>query len=134
MFVDQISVFLENKPGQLSEFVRTLAKNNIDLLALSIAETNDYGILRIIVDKTEEADALLKNSDWAYKITKVLGVMVNDEPGSLIKILSVFENSGISIAYSYAFFSREKGRACIILRVDDNEGAAKLMQEAGIEL
>lgn len=134
MIVNQLSVFLENKPGKLSEFIQTLAKNKIDLLALSIAETSDYGILRTIVDKPEETAKLLSSEDWPCKITPVLAVTVQDEPGSLTRILAVLAENGISLAYSYAFFSRDTGSACIILRVDDNAAAEKILSEAGIKL
>lgn len=134
MIVNQLSVFLENKPGKLSEFIQTLAKNKIDLLALSIAETSDYGILRTIVDKPEETAKLLSEEDWPCKITPVLAVTVPDEPGSLTRILGVLAENGISLAYSYAFFSRDTGSACIILRVDDNAAAEKILSEAGIKL
>lgn len=134
MLVNQISVFLENKPGKLSEFIQTLARNKVDLQALSIAETADYGILRTIVDKPEETVKLLSAEDWPCKITPVLAVTVPDEPGSLTRILSVLAENGISLKYSYAFFSRDIGSACIILRVDDNAAAEKLLTEAGINL
>ncbi len=134
MTVNQISVFLENKPGKLSEFIQMLAANKIDLQALSISETNDYGILHIIVDKTEETMALLNEGGWICKTTPVLAVTVPDEPGSLTKLLSVIAENGINLAYTYAFFSRENGNACIILRVDDNNAVAKVLADAGIAL
>lgn len=134
MLVNQLSVFLENKSGKLSQFVHTLAENKIDLQALSIAETSDYGILRTIVDKPEETAMLLAKEDWPCIITPVLAVTVPDEPGSLTHILSVLAENGISLAYSYAFFSRNSGRACIILKVDDNDAAEKILSESGIEL
>ncbi len=134
MLVNQLSVFLENKPGKLSEFIQALAKNKIDLQALSIAETSDYGILRTIVDKPEETAKLLSAEDWPCKITPVLAVTVPDEPGSLTHILSVLAENEISLKYSYAFFSRDKGCACIVLRVDDNDAAEKILKEAGIKI
>lgn len=134
MIINQISVFLENKPGKLSEFIQALAANSIDLQALSISETKDYGILHIIVDKTDAALKLLSENDWVCKKTPVLAANVPDEPGSLTKILAVLADNGVNLAYTYAFFSREKGSAMIILRVDDNDVAARLLTEAGIEL
>ncbi len=134
MIKQQISVFLENKPGRLLECVSLLAKNNIDMQALCIADTNDYGILRVIVDRPEEAFALFRQNNWLCKLSDVLAVTVPDQPGSLAGILSVFAENSISLAYSYAFFAREKGQACIILRVDDNLAAEKLLKDAGVIL
>ena len=127
MFVKQISVFLENKPGKLSDFIKVLAEKGIDLQALLIAETQDYGILRIIVDNSDEAIKLLQDGGYAFTVTDVLAVTVPDEPGSLTKILTTLADGGISIKYSYAFYSREQGKANIVLRVDDNDKAVKLL-------
>ena len=127
MFVKQISVFLENKPGKLSEFIKVMADAGIDLQALLIAETQDYGILRIIVDKTDDAVKLLGDGGFAFTVTDVLAVTVPDEPGSLAKILTTLADGGISIKYSYAFYSREQGKASFVLRVDDNDKAMGLL-------
>ncbi len=132
MILNQISVFLENKTGRLSSFIRILADNAIDLQALSIAESQDYGILRIIVDRPEETAALLRARDWPCSVTPVLAVNVPDEPGSLTRILAVLADAGIDLAYSYAFLSRVSGQACVVLRVDDNAAAEKLLKDAGI--
>lgn len=133
MLVNQLSVFLENRPGQLAEFTRMLAANHIDLQALSIAETQDYGVLRIIVDQPEETADLLREQDWPCTITPVLAISVPDEPGSLTRLLSVLAENDISLAYCYAFFEREGGKARIVLRVADNDKAVELLQAVGIE-
>lgn len=133
MVVSQLSIFLENKPGQLSELVNVLAVYKIDLLALSIAEAPDYGVLRIIVDRPAETAKLLRDKGWICTTTDVLAVTVADTPGSLTKILSVLADNNLSLAYSYAFLSRSQGKACIILRVDDNDAAIKTLNAAGIE-
>lgn len=133
MIQTQVSVFLENKPGKLAAFIRFLADRSIDLQALSIAEAQDYGVLRIIVDKPRETAELLKKANWPCKCTEVLSVLVPDEPGSLTRILSVLAEGGVSLSYSYAFCSRIQGQACIVLRVPDNEKAAGLLRAAGIE-
>lgn len=132
MFINQISVFLENKSGQLSEFIKLLADNNVDIQALSIAETQDYGILRIIVDRPEDTAKLLKDNNFTCKLTPVLGVTVPDTPGSLTNILSVLAENNISLEYAYAFFSREKGSACIVIRVEDNDAALAVLKKASI--
>ena len=132
MIVNQLSVFLENRPGALAAFTKTLAANHVDLLALSIAEAQDYGVLRIIVDRPEETAALLTRQDWPCTLTPVLAVTVPDEPGSLTHLLSVLAENEISLAYCYAFFERSGSGAQIVLRVADNDRAAALLNAAGI--
>ena len=133
MYLDQISVFLENKPGKLSEFITLLADNKIDLKALSIAETQDYGVLRIIVDNPDKTAALLKERNWPCNKTKVLAVTVPNEPGALTNMLAIIAEANISIAYTYAFTLPEKNSACIVLRVSDNEAVINLLKKNGIE-
>lgn len=131
MLAKQLSVFLENKPGQLASFVHMLADHNIDLQAMSLAEAQEYGLLRIVVDKPEETLALLKEQNWPCATTEVLSVLVPDKPGSLTKILTVLADNNINVAYSYAFLTRVQGHACVILRVDDNAHAMQLLTAAG---
>ena len=133
MLVKQLSVFLENRPGQLAAFTKMLAENQVDLQALSIAETQDYGVLRIIADKPEETAALLNAQGWPSTVTEVLAVTVPDEPGSLTRLLSILAENEISLAYCYAFFERSGNAARIVLRVADNAKAVKLLNAAGIE-
>ena len=132
MIIEQISVFLENKPGELLKFTQILAEKNIDLQALSIAESDDYGILRIIVDKPAETLRLLREQNLPSSVARVIAVNVPDEPGSLTNILTVLANGNVNLAYSYAFLSKVAGKACIVLRVDDNAVAEKLLEDAGI--
>lgn len=133
MIVKQISVFLENKPGQLLDVVNILADNKIDMRALSVAEAMEYGVMRAIVDKPEETEKILREQNWICSTTDVLAVTVPDTPGSLSRLLTVLADHGISLAYSYAFLARQAGNACIVLRVDDNAAAQKLLLDAGIE-
>lgn len=133
MIISQISVFLENKPGQLVKLISLLAENNVDIKAMSIAESDEYGILRMIVDEdAEKVKALLKENSWMAKANHVLKVVVPDKPGSLMKVLSTLADNQISLLYSYAFFERESGTAGIIMRVDDNQRAMELLEKAGI--
>ena len=132
MIIKQISIFLENKAGALSELIHLLADNKIDLEALSIAESNDYGIMRIIVDKPAETARVLKEKNIPYAENEVLAVKVSDRPGSLTSILSILADNEISLAYSYAFLSRTMGEAFIVLRVDDNEAAEKALNDGGV--
>ena len=133
MPLKQISVFLENKSGQLLEIVNLLAANGIDLRALSIAEAQDYGVLRIIVDKPDETLSFLRQQEWVCQMNEVLAVTVPDEPGSLTRILTVLADKNVNMVYTYAFLSGTQGKACIVLRVDDNAYAEKLLRDAGIE-
>lgn len=133
MLLKQISAFLENKSGQLLQIVNVLADNDIDLRALSIAEAQDYGVLRMIVDKPDETLAILRAQDWLCSANEVLAVTVPDEPGSLTKILNVLADNDVNMVYTYAFLSGTQGKACIVLRVDDNAAAEKLLRDAGVE-
>ena len=119
MTVNQISVFVENRAGQLAQFIHLLAKHGIDLEALSIADTKDYGIIRIIADSPEKAAA---------------AVTVPDEPGSLERIFSILAEHNINLEYTYAFLTRKHGLACVILRVDGNDHAAQVLAKAGIRI
>lgn len=133
MIVKQISVFLENKPGQLSDFINVLAAHQIDMRALSIAEAQDYGVLRIIVDKPEQTEKILREENWICSSTDVLAVTVPDTPGSLTRILAALADNNISLAYTYAFLASQAGSACIVMRVTDNAAAQQILRQAGIE-
>ena len=102
MTINQISVFLENKPGQLAEFTRLLEENRIDMRALSIAETQDFGILRLIVDDPYKTVNVAKDAGYVCAITPVLAVEISDKPGSLVKMLTALGESGINVEYTYA--------------------------------
>ena len=134
MTVNQISVFLENKPGQLAELTRTLSENDISMRALSIADTRDYGIARLIVDDPYKTALVLKEGGWVSKMTPVLAVRMPDQPGSLERILDVLAREGIDLEYVYAFLSHKVNSACLVLRAEDNDRAAKVLAENGIAL
>jgi len=132
MIIKQLSVFVENKQGTLVDILELLGKASIDLRALSIADTSDFGILRIIVDKSEEAHAALQKEGYIVRVTDVLGLSVPDTPGSLAKILRALSDGGINVEYTYAFVSHNKGKAYVVLRVENNEEAKKILIEQGI--
>ncbi len=134
MTIKQISVFVENKSGHLARITSLLGKNGVDLRAMSIADTTDFGILRIIVNDTEKAISILKNEGCIVSVTDVLAVEMGDTPGSLAKILTLLSDSGISIEYLYAFITRKHGHAYVILRVEDNDAAAAILAKNGISL
>ena len=132
MNVQQISVFVENRAGGLAEITKLLADSGIDLRAMSIADTTDYGILRLIVDKPETALAVLQDSGCLVSVTPVLAVMLPDVPGGLAKILGLLSENGVDLEYLYAFITRKAEHAYVVLRVKDNEATEKILKAGGI--
>lgn len=132
MTVKQISVFVENKAGKLAELTEYLHQHEIDMRALSIAETQDFGIVRIIVDDPYKTSCILKEAGYVVSITPVLAVEMLDEPGSLFHILKALGDGGISLEYMYAFLTRKEATAYMILRVEDNEKAIEVLSKNGI--
>ena len=129
--IKQISVFVENKPGRLANVTEVLYKKGVNLRAFTIAEAGDFGIIRMVVDKTDEAYKALKEAGFTVTLTDVLGVEVKDEPGGLYRIAKALGDVGINIEYVYAFtFGGDK--ALIILRVDDTEKAIEVLEREGL--
>ncbi|HHU92925.1 MAG TPA: ACT domain-containing protein [Halanaerobiaceae bacterium] len=133
MLIKQISIFLENKSGRLAEVLNILGKNNIDLIAISISDTTDFGILRLIVNKPEETEKVLQESGCTVNSTEVLAVSVEDKPGSLAEVLAVLARESIDIEYLYAVGKDTRG-AVVIVRVNDLDRAIKILTENKIEL
>ena len=127
MNVKQISVFVENKKGRLAEITKALADNKIDISALSIADTTDFGILRLIVNKPNAAESILKEKGLAVKATEVIAIGVADEPGGLAVALQRLDQEHISIEYMYAFVGKTTNEALVILRVEEQERAAEVL-------
>lgn len=134
MLVKQISVFLENKSGRLADVTRTLSENNINICALSIADTTDFGILRIIVNKPEEAEKILSDNEFTVSCTNVIAIGVEDKPGGLAKALEVLQLKNISIEYMYAFVGKTGDEAFVILRVENPDEAVKTLTNCDISL
>lgn len=134
MTAKQISVFLENKPGQLTEFTKLLNKNHISMHALSLADAEDFGILRIIVDDSYQAACVLKEAGYVFSITPVLAVEIPDKPGSLVNILEILGQNNVNLEYTYAFTARKEDCAYMIFRVADNEEAIRVLNQNGIKL
>ncbi len=132
--IKQISVFVENKPGKIHAILDTLNKNNINLRALSIADTTDFGILRFIVDKPEETKGILSAAGHTAKLTNVIAVKVPDVPGGLASVLEVVKNAGRVIEYMYAFLGTKDNSAMVILRLDDMDDGILALKNGGIEL
>ena len=134
MRIKQLSIFVENKAGRLHSIVDALRTGGVNLRALSIEDTTDFGILRLIVDKPEEAKNALSQIGVISKITEVIAIKINDEAGGLAAVLDTLSDSGISIEYMYAFLSGETGRALMVLKSDNDTAAEKTLNEAGIAL
>ena len=132
MSVKQISIFIENKKGKLAEATRFIADHNVNLRALSIADTQDFGILRSICEDPVKAEEVLKDGGYIVAVTDVLAAAISDEPGSLASILEVLAESSVVVEYTYAFLSAKAG-AYMIFRVDDNQVAAAALAGAGIK-
>ena len=130
--VYQISVFLENRAGQFAEITGILAKNQIDLRAISIAETSDYGVLRMIVDNAEKATAILMQHGYLMSMTPVLVVGVPDQPGGVAAVLATLAEGNIDIEYMYSLFTRKEGKSYIVFRVAETEKFITLLQGHGI--
>lgn len=134
MTVKQISVFIENKPGCLADIADVLYRSQIDMRALSIAESRDFGILRIIVDDSYKTACVLRDAGYIFSITPVLAVAIPDEAGSLLNILNILRDHSINLEYTYAFITRKKDLAYMILRVEDNEKASEILTKNNITL
>ena len=134
MTVNQISVFVENKSGALAQIAGELGAAGVNMRALSIAETPDFGVLRFIADREEEAAAVLRANGHVLTITPVLAVALRDEPGCFARIMSVLAEAGIDVEYVYAFLTPRPDTACMIFRVADNAAAEKALSEAGVML
>ena len=135
MSVKQLSVFLENRPGALYGMTGILSQNKIDMRALSVAETRDFGILRIIVDDPYKTATVLKDAGYVYNITPVLGVAIPDVPGGLNRVLQVLADAKENVEYMYAFLGgKDVDHAYMIFRVADPEKAAKALSARGIKL
>ena len=121
MLIKQISVFIENQPGKLGEVTQVLGENGIDMSALSLADTTDFGILRLIVDDPERAANVLREHHFIVKLTDVVAAVMDDRPGGLTAILSLLADANVSVEYLYAFVGNRDGHAVVVMRTDDPE-------------
>lgn len=132
MKVEQIAIFLENKSGRLSEITGVLAENNINIRSLSLADTADFGILRLIVDKVSEAERVLKEGGFTVGKTHVIAVEVPDRVGGLASVLKVIEKANLNVEYMYAFVNKSGENAVMIFRFEEIDEALEKLNEAGI--
>ncbi len=134
MRVEQISVFLENKAGRLSEVTRILAEAGVNIRALSLADTSDFGILRLIVNDNDKAKEALKKNGFTVGKTDVVAVEVGDHPGGLHKILDILYRANVNVEYMYAFVQQSGNHAVIIFRFDNLDEAVKILTQNGIKV
>jgi hypothetical protein len=134
MIIKQISIFIENKPGRLAEITSIIAQNNINIRALSLADTTNFGVLRIIVDDPDSVEQVLKKTGMRVSVTSVISVLVDDKAGGLANMLRVFAEKNISIEYMYGFVTPQ-GKACITMRIGNEEDfkAVEMLKNAGYE-
>ena len=133
MALSQLSIFVENKPGSLNEIIGALGALEVNIRALSLADTESFGILRLIVDHPEQAAEKLRGR-YSVKLNHVVGVRMEDRPGGLSVPLSVLANAGVSVEYAYAFIGKRDNDACVILRTDNRKKAEDALRAAGIAM
>jgi hypothetical protein len=134
MGIKQISVFLENTTGRLGEVTKTLANAGVNLRAISIADTADFGILRIIVDKTEKAVDTLTSAGFTTRQTDVVAVEIEDVPGSLAKLMELFQQSQVNIEYLYASLEGQIGKAVVIFKLKDHDKGQQILNDKGFKM
>ena len=131
MIIKQLSVFLENKKGRMCAVADVLAQNNINIRALSLADTSEFGILRLIVDRPEDGKRALNEEGMIVRVNDVLSLTMNDAPGGTLGVLRALAENGISVEYMYAGVSKLSGKAFMIIRADDPEAAESLLVNHG---
>ena len=134
MAIKQLTVFIQNKKGTVVSVTEILAKNDINLRALSIAETQDFGILRLIVSDEAKAEKVLRENGYLIKVIDVVGVKIGDAPGKLTAALDVLDKANINVEYLYAFMARTEKHAYVVLRVEDNAEAESILISAGFKM
>lgn len=134
MYITQISVFLENKKGRIREITQTLSNANLNIRALSIAETKDFGVVRMILNQPEEAYQVLKNQGLVVRKTDVLAIEVEDQPGGLNGVLSVLEDNNINVEYLYSFVEKATEKALMVMRFENIAQALQILQAQNVSL
>ena len=130
--VRQISVFVENKPNKLAEAMKLLKSSKINIRAMALADTKDFGILRLIVNDTEKAVDIFKNASYAVTVTEIVAISIPDSPGQLSRVLDILGEKGVNLEYLYAFIGKSDKSVSFVIRVDDNDNAYAALTEAGI--
>ena len=134
MFIKQLSIFVENKQGRLEKIISELGKNDINISALSMADTTDFGILRIIADNPEKAKQALNDIGVVAKLTDVMAVVIDDNAGGLASVLGYITQAEVSIEYMYAFLGKVQGKALMVMKVNDAAKAEQILADNGVAL
>lgn len=134
MTINQLSIFVENKAGTVAKITKSIADAGVSIRALSVADTQEFGILRLIVSDVEKAKEALSKNDCVVSVTKVIGVQIPDVPGGLSEVLGLMSENSINVEYLYAFITVSGQHAYVVLRVEDNDRAAKILSEKGIKI
>ena len=134
MKINQLSVFLENRPGKLSVPIKALAEADLDILTLSLADTHQFGILRLVIREWDKAKRVLQEAGCVVNVTEVVGIEVADKPGGLESVLQIIEEAGINLEYMYAFAARRGDRAILVFRFEEPDKAIESLQAAGIRV
>ena len=134
MAIRQLTVFVQNRKGTMVSLTDILAKNNVNIRALSIAETEDFGVLRLIVNDENAATKILEENGYLIKAIDVVGVKIGDKPGALTAALVVLDKADINVEYLYAFMTRTEKHAYVVLRVENNDAAESALESAGFHL
>ena len=134
MVIKQISIFVENKKGRMAEITKVIADANVDIRALSVADTTDFGILRLIVDTPDEAVKALKDAGMTVSLTDVIAVGLDDRPGAFAGVVKLLSDAGINIEYMYAFITRTEGKAYVIMRLEDPQTGIDMLKKSGVHM
>ena len=134
MAIKQLTVFVQNRKGSMATLTDVLSKNDINIRALSIAETEDFGVLRLIVNDEAAATKILEENGYLIKTIDVVGVKIGDKPGALTDALNVLDKADINVEYLYAFMARTEKHAYVVLRVEDNDAVESALESAGLHL
>ena len=134
MTINQLSIFVENKAGTVAQITKSIAKAGVSIRALSVADTQEFGILRLIVSDVEKAKAALSESECVVSVTKVIGVEIPDVAGGLSEVLELMSENSINVEYLYAFITISGKHAYVVLRVEDNDKAEKILTQKGVKL
>lgn len=129
MGIRQLSIFIENKKGRLTKIAKIISSAGIDIRAISVADTSGFGILRIIVDDPDRAKNVLQKSNIIVSVTDVIAVEIKDKPGEFYRVMSILSDNDIGVEYMYAFISREKNKAFIILKIENEDKAVEVLKD-----
>lgn len=132
MSVRQVSIFLENTEGRLAEVTRVLAREGIDIRALSLADTSDFGVLRIIVNEPDRCLEILKRNSFVARTSEVVAVEVEDKPGGMSRVLNALDEAGLNVEYMYAYVAKAGENAVVICKIDERERALEVLKAEGI--